>query len=111
MRNGKPDFRLFGRVRPANPGDLPRLAATLPPDASTRDGDTLDIDYAGLHLDLEDFLQEARRLLGQEGEGHLDAFDDEARVLTRYELSAAGHAAKTHRYDDILEHTKGEGNW
>jgi len=107
----KPDFRLFGQLRLADPEALAALAATLPREARSLSGNVLDIDYAGFHLDLEDFLDQTARRMRPGDEGHLDAFDDEARVLTRHQLAPGGHESKSHRYDDILEHTKGDGNW
>lgn len=111
MRSGKPDLRLFGQVELPDSGALTPLAATLPPDATSVSGNVLDIDYAGRHIDVEDFLDAAAQVLHKGGSGHLDVFDDEEQLLTRYELAAGGHSFKSHRYDDILEHTKGEGNW
>lgn len=111
MRSGKPDFRLYGQFRLASQEDASRLAAALPHDAVTLDGAVADIDYAGFFVDTEEFLELAAALMQPGDEGHLDVFDDENRVLTRVELAPGGHAAKSHRYDDIMEHTKGEGNW
>lgn len=110
-RSGKPDFRLFGRVRLADAGSLPTLATTLPEDAAALDGDALDIEYAGFWVDIEDFLDASVRLMQAGDSGHLDVFDDEAGVIVRYDLAPGGHTSVTHRYDDIMEHTKGEGNW
>lgn len=111
MRSGKPDFRLYGQVRLAGPGAAEELSAALPHDAATIENGLLDIDYAGFFVDTEDFLALAASLMKPGDEGHLDVFDDENRVLTRYDLAPGGHESKSHRYDDILEHTKGEGNW
>ena len=109
--SGKPDFRLYGQVSLASPGDLKLLAATLPADAVSVSEKVLDIDYAGFFIDVEEFLALSAKLMKAGDSGHLDVFDDENQVLTRYDLAAGGHASKSHRYDDILEHTKGEGNW
>ena len=111
MRSGKPDLRLFGQVSLARSENLGLLAATLVSEAVRISGNVLDIDYAGRHTDVEEFLEAASELMEEGDSGHLDMFDDESGVLTRYELSRGGHTSKTHRYDDILEHTKGEGNW
>jgi len=111
LRSGKPDFRLYGQADLADKVALARLADTLPPDAASLRGGPLDIDYAGRWLDVEDFLDTAARLMQTGDSGHLDVFDDENQVLTRYDLGPGEHLSKTHRYDDILEHTKGEGNW
>ena len=111
MRSGKPDFRLFGQVTLKNPDGLAALSHTLPSDAWSITGNSLDLDYAGRFLDIEEFLSAAARLMRQGDVGHLDIFDDEAGVLTRMTLGPKGHTSQSHRYDDILEHTKGEGNW
>jgi len=111
LRSGKPDLRLYGQVTLSYPERLSRLAGTLVSEAVSISGNVLDIDYAGRHTDVEEFLDTAATLMEEGDSGHLDMFDDESSVLTRYELSHGGHTFKTHRYDDILEHTKGEGNW
>ena len=90
---------------------LARLRDTLPNEAAQMSGPTLDIDYEGLALDPRDFLDLAAEILRQGDTGHLDVFDDQAGVFTRYELTPGERAAKSFRYDDILEHTKREGNW
>ncbi|MBI4803876.1 MAG: hypothetical protein HY795_01430 [Desulfovibrio sp.] len=104
-------MRLYGQVTLSRPEVLSRLAGTLVPDAVSVSGNILDIDYAGRHTDVEEFLDAAAALMEEGDNGHLDMFDDDGCVLTRYELAPGGHTFKTHRYDDILEHTKGEGNW
>jgi len=111
LSSGKPDFRLFGQVRLGEPGGLVELGRTLPADAWIIKDGALDIDYAGRFLAVEDFLDAAAKLMRQGDEGHLDIFDDEAGRLTRVTLAPGGHESQSHRYDDILEHTKGEGNW
>lgn len=111
MNRYRPDLRLFGQVRLAAPEALPRLAATLPGDAASLHGSVLEIEYSGFVIDVEAFLTLAAQLMRPGDSGHLDVFDDESGMLTRYDLAAGGHASKTHRYDDIMEHTKAEGNW
>jgi hypothetical protein len=108
---GRADFRVYGQVRLADPAALTVLAATLPPEAATRDRDTLDIDHEGAFFDTQDFLDAAARLLGPGESGHLDILDEDARIVTRYDLAPGGHRHVSHAYDDILEHTKNEGNW
>ena len=111
MRSGKPDFRVFGQVTSSDPAGLAALGHTLPLDAWSVAGHRLDIEYAGRFLDVEEFLAAAATAMLPGDEGHLDIFDDEAGRLTRMTLACGGHTSKSHRYDDILEHTKGEGNW
>jgi len=111
LKSGKPDFRVFGQVRLKDAQGLKRLGGTLPMEAWSIAGDTLDIEYVGRFLDVEEFLDAAARVIEPGDEGHLDIFDDEAGRLTRMTLAGGGHTSKSHRYDDILEHTKGEGNW
>jgi len=111
LKSGKPDFRVFGQVKLRNARGLEALSGTLPQEAWSVSGSTMDIEHAGRFLDVEEFLDVAARIMGPGDEGHLDIFDDEAGRLTRVTLTGGGHTSKSHRYDDILEHTKGEGNW
>lgn len=90
---------------------LARLAGTLPDEAVSISGSALEIEFAGFYLDVDEFLETAASTMRAGDNGHLDLFDDENGVLTRYDLAPGGHASKAHRYDDILEHTKGDGNW
>lgn len=94
-----------------DPARLRALADTLPEDAAVLNGDTLDVEYAGFHRDIAEFLAAADRMLRPGESGHLDVFDDSAGVIIRYDLAPGGHTWVSHSYDDILEHTKGEGNW
>lgn len=104
-------MRLYGQLTLADARQLPRLAAALPHEAASISGNNLDIDYEGFTIDVEEYLDLASRTMKPGDSGHLDVFDDENRVLSRYEFAPGGHDVKSHRYDDILEHTKAEGNW
>ncbi|WP_243312657.1 hypothetical protein [Fundidesulfovibrio agrisoli] len=110
MSLNRPDVRVFGQVRLGEPDGVVRLAATLPDDAASVDGHTLEIEFQGFYIDVEPFLELAAQLMRPGDSGHLDHFDDEHGVLTRYDLRPGAHEGKSHRYDDILEHTKNEGN-
>ncbi|KAF0234536.1 MAG: hypothetical protein FD177_728 [Desulfovibrionaceae bacterium] len=111
MSSGKPDIRVFGQVSMADAGALARLAGTLPDDVTSLSGSSMEIEFAGFYLDVDVFLETAASSMRAGDSGHLDVFDDENGVLTRYDLAPGGHESKSHRYDDILEHTKGDGNW
>lgn len=95
----------------ADAGALARLAGTLPDDVTSLSGSSMEIEFAGFYLDVDVFLETAASSMRAGDSGHLDVFDDENGVLTRYDLAPGGHESKSHRYDDILEHTKGDGNW
>ena len=110
MSLNRPDVRVFGQVRLADAAAVARLAETLPDDAASQDGGALEIDFQGFYIDVEPFLELAAALMRPGDSGHLDHFDDEHGVLTRYDLLPGGHESRSHRYDDILEHTKNEGN-
>uniref|UniRef100_A0A7C4AI13 Uncharacterized protein n=1 Tax=Fundidesulfovibrio putealis TaxID=270496 RepID=A0A7C4AI13_9BACT len=111
MRSGKPAFRLYGAVTLSDAAMAARLADTLPHGAARQDGASLDVDYAGHWVDVDAFLDLAATLLQPGQDGHLDVFDDDEGRITRYDLLPGAHQSVSHRYDDILEHTKGEGNW
>lgn len=111
MRWGRVRFRVYGQVRLTDPAILAELRHALPDGATTLNGDTLDIDHEGGFFDIQDFLEAAARLLPPDQAGNLDVFDDDTCTVTRYELTTGGHSAVCRSYDDILEHTKNEGNW
>lgn len=104
-------LRVYGQVESASSATLAALLAALPDAAASVEGGRLEIDHEGFYFDPDPFLEAAAELLAPEESGHLDLFDEDERSLTRFELARGGHTAKTFRYDDILEHTKGEGNW
>ena len=110
MSLNRPDVRVYGQVRLAEAAAGGRVAAALPDDAASVDGHTLEIDFQGFYIDVEPFLELAAELMRPGDSGHLDHFDDEHGVLIRYDLHPGAHESKSHRYDDILEHTKNEGN-
>lgn len=109
--SAKPLLRAYGQVEAGSTATLEALRDALPDDAGRIEGHRLEIDHEGVFFDPEDFLDAAAVLLTPGEGGHLDLFDEDERRLTRYELAHGGHSAKSFRYDDILEHTKGEGNW
>ncbi|GAB6038526.1 hypothetical protein JCM15519_30850 [Fundidesulfovibrio butyratiphilus] len=104
-------LRVYGQVESSSPATLAALLAVLPDDAGGIEGKRLEIEHEGFYFDPDPFLEAAAVLLAPGEGGHLDLFDEDERSLTRIELAHGGHSAKTFRYDDILEHTKGEGNW
>lgn len=105
------EFRLYGQIRLRDPEALASLGDLLPSQAGKIQDNLLEIDYEGWTVDLEPFLAMAAQVMQAGDEGHVDVFDDQAGLFTRAELAPGGHDLKTYRYDDILEHTKREGNW
>lgn len=109
------DVKAYGRLRPVSREDFTRLAGLLPEDAATLDekdprGPTLDIEHVGRWFDPQPYL-DATAVLAGKVEAHLDYIDLVDWTIRRLELAPGGWEGPERNLDDILEHTKGEGNW
>jgi len=105
------DCRLYGEINGLDHGLFLRLEDRLPPGAASfRDG-VMEIDYEGRAADLEDFLAEAAEVMPPGSSGHLDHIDNELWRINRYGLRPGGFDLESRGLNDILDHTKAEGNF
>jgi hypothetical protein len=105
------DCRLYGEISGIDHKVFQRLEDHLPPEAASfRDG-VMRIEHEGRAADLEDFLAEAARLMPAESSGHLDHIDNELWRVNRYTLRPGGFDLESYGVDDVLDHTKAEGNF
>jgi hypothetical protein len=110
MRPGV-DFRIYGRIRGLSPDVAVKLAAEAPFETARAEAGGIEIEHEGRFVDVEEFLARAVSLLPEGGDGDVDVIDEEAWTITRYALRPRGFEAVSHGLDDILDHTKGEGNF
>lgn len=110
MRPGV-DVRIYGRIRGLAPDVARELAALAPFDTATAGPDGIEIEHEGRHVDVEEFLARAVAALGEGGDGDVDVIDEEAWTITRYALRRGAFEAVSHGLDDVLDHTKAEGNF
>jgi hypothetical protein len=111
MRRSGIDCRLYGEVSGIDKAAHGRLEDCLPAEASTFKDGVMAIEHEGRAVDLEDFLAEAARLMPPESSGHLDHIDNEQWRVNRYTLRSGGHDLESYNIDDVLDHTKAEGNF
>ena len=104
------DFKFYGELAGLSPETAARLALTLPDDAAIWDGNRLNLEYEGFEAALEDFLEEIKSLPAQ-AQGHLDVIDNYNQRVSRYAFSGNSIHCESFGFDDILEHTKNEGNF
>lgn len=110
MRPGV-DYRIYGRIRGLLQDAAARLAAEAPFEVARAGAEGLEIEHEGRYVDVEEFLARAVMLLGEGGDGDVDVIDNEAWTITRYALRPGAFEAVSHGLDDVLDHTKGEGNF
>lgn len=106
----KADLRVYGEARGLAPEAWAGLASDCPFEgANYRDG-VLEVEHEGRWVDADAFLEALASALSLGGEGHADVIDNEAWTITRYVLTPGKCASQVFGIDDVLEHTKGEGN-
>lgn len=110
MRPGVP-YRIYGRIRGLAPEAARELAAIAPFDTARAGAGGIEIEHEGRYVDVEEFLARAVALLSEGGDGDVDVIDEEAWTITRYALRPGDFQAVSHGLDDVLDHTKGEGNF
>jgi hypothetical protein len=106
----KPACRVYGEVRGLSPEAWTRLAPACPLESAVyRDG-VLEFEHEGGWVDADGFLEALAQALSPGGEGHADVIDNDAWTISRYVLAPGRASSETFGLDDVLEHTKGEGN-
>jgi len=105
------DCRLYGEISGIGDNLFLRLEGHLPPEAASFAGGVMEIEYEGRAVDLEDFLAEAAELMPPGSAGHLDHIDNELWRVNRYTLRPGGFDLESYGVDDVLDHTKAEGNF
>jgi len=110
MRPGV-DFRIYGRIRGLSPEAAGKLAAEAPFETARAVAGGIEIEHEGRYVDVEEFLARAVSLLPEGGDGDVDVIDHEAWTITRYALRPGDLQAVSHGLDDVLDHTKNEGNF
>jgi len=105
------DCRLYGQISGIDQKVFQRLEDHLPPEAASFAGGVMEIEYEGRAADLEDFLAAVAELLPPGGAGHLDHIDNELWRVNRYALRPGGFDLESYDVNDVLDHTKTEGNF
>ncbi len=110
MRPGV-EYRIYGRIRGIGPDVGQALAAEAPFDMVKVEEDGLSFEHEGRFVDTEGFVSLAVTLLPEGADGDVDVIDEPEWTITRYALRAGAFEVVRHGLDDVLEHTKGEGNF
>jgi hypothetical protein len=110
MRAGA-DCRVYGRITGIGREVAEGLAAEAPFDTVEVMGDGLSFEHEGRYVDAEGFMARAVEVMPEGAEGDADVIDGSEWTITRYALRPGAFEAVRHGLDDVLEHTKGEGNF
>ncbi len=103
-------YRVYGQVWGLDAALAERLGAALPfAEASFEDG-VLVLEHEGGWIDVEEAAGEIASALPPGGEANVDLIDNVDWTVTRYAIYPGGYDSETYNADDILEHTKNEGN-
>ncbi|MBF0480071.1 MAG: hypothetical protein HQK81_00415 [Desulfovibrionaceae bacterium] len=105
------DCRLYGQISGIDRDVFSRLEDQLPSGAASFANGAMEIEYEGRAADLEDFLAGAAALMPPGSAGHLDHIDNELWRVNRYTLRPGGFDLESYGVDDVLDHTKAEGNF
>ncbi|QLA15116.1 hypothetical protein [Desulfolutivibrio sulfoxidireducens] len=110
MRPGV-DCRVYGRIRGIGREVAALVAAEAPFDTVEMEADGISFEHEGRFVDAREFVARAVGFLPEGAEGDVDVIDNEAWTITRYALRGGAFEVTRHGLDDVLEHTKGEGNF
>jgi len=106
-----PALRAYGEARGLAPAAWAALAPDCPFETARYADGVLSLEHEGCWVDAEAFVRELASALGPGGEGHLDVIDNAAWTFCRYHLVAGNFEKQQFGIDDVLEHTKNEGQY
>jgi len=105
------DYRVYGQVWGLTEELFEKIAEDAPFDTVDFEDGVLVLEHEGGWVDVESAVEDIASVLPEGGEGHVDFIDNLDWTITRYVLFPNGYESETFGCDDVLEHTKGEGNF
>lgn len=105
------DYRVYGQVWGLTEELFERIAAESPFETAVFEEGVLVLEHEGGWIDVESAVEDIVQALPEGGEGNVDLIDNLDWTVTRYVLFPGGYESETYSCDDVLEHTKGEGNF
>ncbi len=103
--------RIYGQFFGVTPEQFQSYGTPLPYETVSFLGGATDIEHEGRLIDVTPLVDAAVALLPENREGHLDVIDHREWTITRYFIKNKKVEKETFDLDNILEHTKNDGNW
>lgn len=107
----EPALRVYGEVRGLDRAGWEALVAVCPFDEARYADGVLSLTHEGGWVDAEALVRALAASVGPDGEGDLDIIDNAAWTFTRYRLTPGNFTKQCFGIDDVLEHTKAEGQY
>jgi len=104
------DYRVYGQVWGLSEEAAGRLAVELPFSSALFEDGVLVLEHEGGWIDVEEAARGIAEALPEGGEANVDLIDNVDWTVTRYAIYPGRCESETYNADDILEHTKNEGN-
>lgn len=105
------DYRVYGQVWGLTEELFEGIADETPFETADFEEGVLVLEHEGCWIDVESAVEDIASILPEGGEGYVDFIDNLDWTVTRYVIFPGGYESETYSCDDILEHTKGEGNF
>lgn len=104
------DYRVYVQVWGLGEEQTKTLMADSPFETAVIQDGALVMEHEGGWIDVEATVKDLAAILPEGGEGYVDLIDNQDWTVTRYAIFSGRYDAVTYSCDDVLEHTKGEGN-
>ncbi|MDR1857174.1 MAG: hypothetical protein LBR22_08485 [Desulfovibrio sp.] len=106
-----PPIKVYGHISPVSDAlweELDRLCGPLgegEEPVATREGDTIQLAFEGLHFPVEEVLEAVRRHLGPVHAGKLDVLDVENWRMTRHVIKDGKIETRAASLNDVLSYS------
>lgn len=99
----KDDVRIYGDFHRISPEIFEQLKESIPFDQVEYDGDILRLDYEGVYILVDDFMEKVRDLLPEDGYGHVEFIDNLDWEVIRYTITPGKIEEKKVKVDNVLD--------
>lgn len=97
------DVRVYGDFHRITPEIYEQIKDAIPFDQVEYDGDVLRLDHEGVYLMIDDFMEQIRDLLPENGYGHVEYIDNLDWIVTRYHITPGKITEKVVKIDNVLD--------
>lgn len=97
------DVRVYGDFHRITPEIFEQIKDSIPFDQIEYDGDVLRLDYEGVYLMIDDFMEQIKDLLPEGGYGHIEFIDNLDWAVTRYTITPGKIESKEVPVDNVLD--------
>ncbi|MBN2140147.1 MAG: hypothetical protein JW718_03980 [Desulfovibrionaceae bacterium] len=97
------DVRVYGDIHGLSEQAFEEVRGGLPFTKVVYKDRVLSVDYEGVYIDIEGFLQDMARLMDKDGQGKVDFIDHVDWKLIRYVLENGGYKGREVKLNNVME--------